>query len=266
MPARLITVGVLVALVLLIAAAVFVVNPSLPIQLQTSEEPYAVLVPDPADVHLVEGDPGAEFTVHTNLPAVSVAVDVDELGGYVGLDYAARRKAWAVCDTQITPETPRESLAAADGDIVALVPCTAASGASVTLSEGGSPLANYSVDVPTPTPTPTGIPPTTAPDVPDQVTGVTATALSPAAVALTWDAPVDNGAQLVRIEVHRYTATEAITHVIDNAASSTFTDVGLTPATDYLYRVGAVNVLGHGALSDEVSITTLALPTPTPTS
>ena len=122
MPARLITVGVLVALLLLIAAAVFVVNPSLPIQLQTSEEPYAVLVPDPADVHLVEGDAGAEFTVHTNLPSVAIAVDVDELGGYVGLDYASRRKAWAVCDTQTAPETPRESLVAADGDIVALVP------------------------------------------------------------------------------------------------------------------------------------------------
>ena len=266
MPARLITVGVLVVLVLLIAAAVFVVNPSLPIQLQTSEEPYAVLVPDPADVHLVEGDAGAEFTVHTNLPAVSVAVAVDELGGYVGLDYAARRKAWEVCDTQTTPETPREILVAANGDIVALVPCTAAAGASVSLSGHDVQLAVYSIDVPTPTPTPAGIQPTPVPDVPAQVTGLTVTALSPAAVALTWDAPVDNGAELVRIEVHRYTDTAAITYVIDNPASSTFTDVGLTPGADYLYRVGAANVLGHGTLSDEVGVTTLALPTPTPTS
>ena len=86
MPARVITVAVLGVLVLLIGLAVFVVNPSLPIQLRQSEAPYAVLVPDPADVHLVEGDAGAEFTVHTNLPAVSLAVDVDELGGYVGLE------------------------------------------------------------------------------------------------------------------------------------------------------------------------------------
>ena len=105
MPARVITVAVLGVLVLLIGLAVFVVNPSLPIQLQEiGGDPYAVLVPDPADVHLVEGDAGAEFTVHTNLPAVSLAVHVDELGGYVGLDYADRRRAWGVCDAQLAPE------------------------------------------------------------------------------------------------------------------------------------------------------------------
>ena len=48
MPARLITVGVLVA----------------------SEKPHAVLVPYPARIDLVEGDVGGEITDHTNRPAV----------------------------------------------------------------------------------------------------------------------------------------------------------------------------------------------------
>ena len=266
MPARVITVAVLGVLVLLIGLAVFVVNPNLPIQLRQSEAPYAVLVPDPADVHLVEGDAGAEFTVHTNLPAVSLAVDVDELGGYVGLDYADRRRAWGVCDAQLSPEIPRERLVAADGDKVALVPCTPAAGAPLTLFGDDAPLTAYSIDVPTPTPTPSGIPATPVPDVPVQMTGLTVTALSPAAVALAWDSPDDNGARLVRIEIHRYTTTEAVTYVIDDVELATFTDVDLTPGADYLYRAGAVNALGHGTLSDEVSVTVLALPTPTPTS
>ena len=48
MPGRLITVGVLVV----------------------AEKPYAVLVPEPADAHLVEGDVGGELTVHADRPAV----------------------------------------------------------------------------------------------------------------------------------------------------------------------------------------------------
>ncbi len=127
-------------------------------------------------------------------------------------------------------------------------------------------LAAYSIDVPTPTPTPVGIQPTPVPVAPAQVTGLTVTTLSPAAVALTWDAPVDNGAQLVRIEVHRYTDTEAVTYVLEDVELRAFTDRSLTPGADYLYRVGAVNALGHGVLSDEVSVTVLVLPTPTPTS
>ena len=149
---------------------------------------------------------------------------------------------------------------------MALVPCTAAAGASVTLSGDDVQLAVYSIDVPTPTPTPTGIQPTPAPAVPAQVTGLTVTALSPEAVALTWDAPDDNGAELVRIEVHRYTNTEAVTYVLEDVEMATFTDVGLAPGADYIYRLGAVNALGHGTLSDEVSVTVLMLPTPTPTS
>ena len=47
---------------------------------------------------------------------------------------------------------------------------------------------------------------------------------------------------------------------------ATFTDVGLAPGADYIYRLGAVNALRHGTLSDEVSVTVLMLPTPTPTS
>ena len=43
-----IVVGVLV---LLISPAAFLLNPSVPIRLRPSEAPYAVLIPDPADVH-----------------------------------------------------------------------------------------------------------------------------------------------------------------------------------------------------------------------
>ena len=61
MPGRLITVGVLVV----------------------SEKPYAVPVPEPADVHLVEGDVGGELTVHAERPAVEMGGHVDERVGYV---------------------------------------------------------------------------------------------------------------------------------------------------------------------------------------
>ena len=61
MPGRLITVGVLVV----------------------SEKPYAVLVPEPADAHPVDGDVGGEITDHTNRPAVEMGGHVDERVGYV---------------------------------------------------------------------------------------------------------------------------------------------------------------------------------------
>ena len=60
MPARLITVGVLVV----------------------SEKPYAVLVPKPADAHLLDGDFGGELTVHAGRPAVEMGGHVDERVGY----------------------------------------------------------------------------------------------------------------------------------------------------------------------------------------
>ncbi len=80
---------------------------------------------------------------------------------------------------------------------------------------------------------------------------------------LNWSAPADvGGAALLRYEVYRATSSGAEVFLANTTASATtYTDTGLTNGQTYFYKVRAVNVVGAGPLSGEVSITPYSTPT-----
>jgi titin len=93
-------------------------------------------------------------------------------------------------------------------------------------------------------------------------TGLTPT-FGDGSVTLAWTAPVSNGgAAIVDYAVEYKTAAEAtwstFTDGVSTATSATVT--GLTNGTAYLFRVAAVNSVGSGAYSNEVTETPRAVP------
>jgi hypothetical protein len=96
----------------------------------------------------------------------------------------------------------------------------------------------------------------TAPNAPV----VTATA-GAASVQLTWTTPANGGSPITGYNVYRSTTPggEGGTPFASLGVTTTFTDSGLTSGTTYYYEVTAVNAIGEGAPSAEVSATPLAL-------
>ncbi len=73
-------------------------------------------------------------------------------------------------------------------------------------------------------------------------------------VSLTWNAPLDDGGEdVTAYKVYRGTTSgsEGLRTTLGNVLS--FTDTGLTNGQTYYYYVKAVNVIGDGQASDEVS-------------
>ncbi len=83
--------------------------------------------------------------------------------------------------------------------------------------------------------------------LPEVVTGVTASALSSSSVRVSW--PLAAGA-------NSYKVFRNGTQVGTVSSGTTFTDTGLTPSTDYLYRVAASNAAGDAEPSSPVSVRT----------
>lgn len=84
-------------------------------------------------------------------------------------------------------------------------------------------------------------------------TGATATALSSTSVRVTWSAVPDAGAY----EVERATGTTGGTFTqVDVVTSLEFTNTGLSPETDYRYRVRGVRTGATGPYSTELSVRT----------
>ena len=103
----------------------------------------------------------------------------------------------------------------------------------------------------------------TRPDVPDAPTGLTARAIGPSRIYLSWRAPRnDNGAPVIgyRVEVSidgRVNWQTLRGNTGSNA--TTFTDPGLAPGTRRHYRVSAINSAGTGAPSTVAWATTEAV-------
>jgi hypothetical protein len=76
-----------------------------------------------------------------------------------------------------------------------------------------------------------------------------------AVVHLTWTAPSDGGSPITNYKVYRGTTSggETLLTTLGNATS--FDDTAVTNGTTYFYKVSAVNGVGEGAQSNEVSET-----------
>ena len=95
---------------------------------------------------------------------------------------------------------------------------------------------------------------------PSQVTGLSATATGTTTIDLAWTTPVDDGGSPItgyKIQRESPIGSGFITIVTDTGTpASTFGDTGLTFATQYNYRVSAINAIGTGPASNEAAATT----------
>ncbi len=103
----------------------------------------------------------------------------------------------------------------------------------------------------------------TAPAAP---TGLTATAMGPTKIKLTWTAPSDNGGAAItgyKIESRLRSETSFSTLVTDTKTTKTdTTHTGLAPSTQRFYRVRAINSEGAGAASSSATAITAAATRP----
>jgi len=107
-------------------------------------------------------------------------------------------------------------------------------------------------------------PPPTEPEVPGApvLSGATGGVDS---VSLTWSAPAsDGGSPITGYEIWRGTSTGAEVLLTAVGVQTSYTDASVTPGQMYWYRVGAVNEVGSGPLSNELSARSI-LPPSAPT-
>ncbi|MCD6384021.1 MAG: fibronectin type III domain-containing protein, partial [Thermoplasmata archaeon] len=83
----------------------------------------------------------------------------------------------------------------------------------------------------------------------------------------TWEAPWDDGGSLiVGYKIYRGTSSGNETYLTTVGAVLTYNDTRVTNGQTYYYRVSAVNEVGEGELSEEVSALLQSAPTPAGTS
>ena len=102
-------------------------------------------------------------------------------------------------------------------------------------------------------------------DVPSQPQGVVAQAVSDTAVQIQWQASNGNGYAVIGYKVERSTDGGATWTVISpntQSTTTTYNDSGLTPQTDYWYRVSGINSIGAGPVSLNASSHTYGPPEP----
>src|SRR3989449_529232 len=103
--------------------------------------------------------------------------------------------------------------------------------------------------------------PPPSPTSPSSPTGLTATTVSSSQINLSWTAPiVDGGSPVTGYEIDRSTdGGISWFTIISNTATTatTYSDTGLASATQYTYRVSAINSAGTGSPSNTGSATTL---------
>lgn len=99
---------------------------------------------------------------------------------------------------------------------------------------------------------------------PGAPTSLAAVVISPNQVNLTW---TDNSINETGFKIFRRTGTAGNWTIIATPGQNTtlFQNTGLTPGTTYSYTVLAYNATGDSAGSNEVTVTTPAVPLPSPT-
>lgn len=98
---------------------------------------------------------------------------------------------------------------------------------------------------------------TTDATVPGAPTGLTATANGQSRIDLAWKAPTnDGGAEITGYRIESSDNRRTWKTLRSNHRGTTFSNVGLAPATTRHYRVSAVNVAGTGSASNIATATT----------
>jgi len=96
--------------------------------------------------------------------------------------------------------------------------------------------------------------------VPDPPTGLTATGVSETQINLSWTAPADDGGRpIIGYRIERESPVGGgFSILVANTSSTatTYSDTGLTVATEYNYRVSAISKVGVGNPSNEASAVT----------
>ncbi len=90
--------------------------------------------------------------------------------------------------------------------------------------------------------------------VPAKVSGVSAVSSS-GQVVLKWTAPANGGSAITGYKIYRSTASGAEKLVATLGPVLTYTSTGLTNGQTYYYKISAINSVGEGPLSAEVSAT-----------
>lgn len=116
---------------------------------------------------------------------------------------------------------------------------------SVTLTQSAKMTAFYSTGATA-----------TAPQPP---TGLGAVAMSQSQINLSWTAPSNNGGSAISgYEIERSINGSTFTVLVQNTgnAGASYSDTGLSPNTNYGYRVSAINSVGASSPSNTASVTT----------
>jgi fibronectin type 3 domain-containing protein len=90
----------------------------------------------------------------------------------------------------------------------------------------------------------------------------TLSATADTTVHLAWNAPAAGGAAISGYNVYRGTAAGGETLLVNAGNVTTYDDSAVTSGATYYYRVAAVNSVGEGSQSNEVSATPAATPPP----
>ncbi|HEV2193363.1 MAG TPA: fibronectin type III domain-containing protein [Nitrosopumilaceae archaeon] len=100
--------------------------------------------------------------------------------------------------------------------------------------------------------------------VPAAPTGLTATAVSTTRINLSWTAPSTGGSPITGYKIEIKIPPGDYTILAANTANTTtsYSHAGLTTGKTYIYRVSAINSIGTGTPSAEVSAIAATLPNP----